>query len=95
MPICRVDNPASCSRKISRTWRIVVRSAGIPLSLQKEQTVDAPTEAQTRPITALAPREIVETVGDIISESRATSSRNAGRGFVGIVGDITPEFAEK
>jgi hypothetical protein len=32
-------------------------------------------------------------LGDIKSDSRATSSRNHGREFVGIAGDMTPEFA--
>jgi len=29
IPICRVETPAACNLTISRTWRIVVLSAGI------------------------------------------------------------------
>src|SRR6202035_3238370 len=69
--------PAVLKRSTSRTWRIVVLSAGIRSPMQKAKGAD-PNRAS---------RDAAQP-GDIIPECRAKSSRNAERDQIGMVGDI-------
>src|SRR3984893_3328672 len=69
--------PAVLKRSTSRTWRIVVLSAGIRSPMQKAKGAD-PNRAS---------RDAAEP-GDIIPECRAKSSRDAERDQIGMVGDI-------
>jgi len=82
--ISPVDTPpTNLSRSTSRTWRMVVLSAGIRSLLRKSKGADL-----SRPAEAPAPRarssrnggrHHLGTVGEIISERWAASSWNGGR----------------
>src|SRR5580700_10328680 len=76
--------PAVVKRSTSRTWRIVVLSAGIrsPVQKPKERTLIGPAEA---PLTG---RHHPGMPGEIISEHRPTSNRNGGRHHRGFAGDF-------
>src|SRR5882672_340078 len=65
-------SPTNFNRRTSRTWRIVVLSAGIRYLLWTAKGADLsrPAEAPT---------------------TRAKSSRNGGRNYLGMAGDIIPE----
>src|ERR1700761_2334233 len=75
--------PAVVKRSTSRTWRIVVLSAGIrsPVQKPKERTLIGPAEAPSNRATSSrnAGRNHLGTPGDIKSEWWATSSRIRGR----------------
>jgi hypothetical protein len=78
--ISRVDTPpTNLSRSTSRTWRMVVLSAGIRSLLRKSKGADL-----SRPAEAPPPP------GEIIPEWWATSSRNGGRDHLGIGGRLHP-----
>src|SRR3984893_3380732 len=76
--------PAVLKRSTSRTWRIVVLSAGIrsPVQKPKERTLIGPAEAP------LTERHHPGIAGEIISERRARSNRNGGRHHRGFAGDF-------
>jgi hypothetical protein len=75
--------PAVLKRSTSRTWRIVVLSAGIrsPVQKPKERTLIGPAEAPLNRATSSrnAGRNHLGTLGEIKSEWWATSSRIRGR----------------
>jgi hypothetical protein len=80
---------AVLKRSTSRTWRIVVLSAGIrsPVQKPKERTLIGPAEAPLNPPSSSrnternhpgTPSEIKsEMLGEIIADSRATSPESA------------------
>src|ERR1700740_1387346 len=75
--------PAVLKRSTSRTWRLVVLSAGIrsPVQKPKERTLIGPAEAPFNRATSSrnAGRNHLGTPGEIKSEWWATSSRIRGR----------------
>jgi hypothetical protein len=80
--ISRVGTPpTNFNRRTSRTWRMVVLSAGIRSLLWNSQR-SGPESASRG--TRHPGRDHLGMVGDIISEWRARSSRNGGRHHSGI-----------
>src|ERR1700730_13502384 len=77
--------PAVLKRSTSRTWRIVVLSAGIRSPMQKAKGADPKSGQQRRRLTG---RHHPGMPGEIISEHRARSNRNGGRHHRGFAGDF-------
>src|SRR5579871_1690775 len=83
--ISRVGTPpTNFNRRTSRTWRMVVLSAGIRSSFGSQRSGPESASRGTRP----PGRDHSGMAGDIISERWAELSRNGGRHHSGIVGDI-------
>jgi len=82
--------PTNFNRRTSRTWRMIVLSAGIRSLLWNSQR-SGPESASRG--TRHPGRDHPGMVGGIISERWARSSRNGGRHHPGIAGGFLPESA--
>ena len=78
------ERPTNFNRSTSRTWRMVVLSAGIRSLPRKTKGADLSWPAETPD----PGRDHPGLVGEIISERWARSSRNGGRHHSEIVGGI-------